>query len=40
VATFFALLAGAVFGIGLIVSGMANPRMVLDFLDLAGPWDP
>ena len=39
-ASFFALLAGAVFGIGLIVSGMANPRKVLDFLDLAGPWDP
>jgi uncharacterized protein len=35
-----ALLAGAVFGIGLIVSGMANPAKVLGFLDLAGPWDP
>lgn len=39
-ATFFALLAGAVFGIGLIVSGMANPAKVLGFLDLAGNWDP
>ena len=39
-ATLFALLAGAVFGIGLIVSGMANPAKVLGFLDLAGPWDP
>ena len=39
-ATFFALLAGAVFGIGLILSGMANPAKVLGFLDLAGPWDP
>lgn len=38
--TFFALLAGAVFGIGLIVSGMANPAKVLGFLDLAGNWDP
>ncbi len=37
---FFALLAGAVFGIGLIVSGMANPAKVLAFLDLAGNWDP
>lgn len=37
---FFALLAGLVFGIGLIVSGMANPAKVLAFLDLAGPWDP
>ena len=36
----FALLAGAVFGLGLIVSGMANPVKVLGFLDLAGPWDP
>ena len=39
-ASFFALLAGAVFGIGLIVSGMANPQKVIGFLDLAGPWDP
>ena len=35
-----ALLAGLVFGIGLIVSGMANPAKVLGFLDLAGAWDP
>ena len=34
------LLAGLVFGIGLIVSGMANPAKVLGFLDLAGHWDP
>ncbi len=33
-------LAGLVFGIGLIVSGMANPAKVLGFLDVAGPWDP
>lgn len=39
-ATFFALLAGLVFGVGLIVSGMANPEKVLGFLDLAGNWDP
>ncbi|MEJ7930818.1 YeeE/YedE family protein [Ramlibacter sp. AN1015] len=38
--TFFALLAGAVFGIGLIVSGMADPAKVLGFLDLFGRWDP
>jgi uncharacterized membrane protein YedE/YeeE len=38
--TFFALLAGAVFGIGLILSGMADPAKVLGFLDLAGTWDP
>ena len=35
-----ALLAGLVFGFGLIVSGMANPVKVLGFLDLAGAWDP
>jgi uncharacterized membrane protein YedE/YeeE len=34
------LLAGLVFGIGLIVSGMANPAKVLNFLDIAGSWDP
>ena len=32
--------AGLLFGIGLWLSGMANPRKVLDFLDLAGNWDP
>ncbi len=35
-----ALLAGLVFGLGLIVSGMANPAKVLGFLDLGGAWDP
>ncbi len=34
------LLAGLVFGLGLIISGMANPAKVLGFLDLAGAWDP
>ena len=32
--------AGFLFGIGLWLSGMANPRKVLDFLDVAGNWDP
>jgi uncharacterized membrane protein YedE/YeeE len=36
----FAFAAGLVFGIGLIVSQMANPAKVLGFLDLAGRWDP
>lgn len=35
-----ALLSGLVFGLGLIVSGMADPAKVLGFLDLAGVWDP
>jgi uncharacterized protein len=34
------LFAGLIFGVGLIVSGMANPAKVLGFLDLAGAWDP
>ena len=34
------LLAGVVFGLGLIVSGMVDPAKVLGFLDLAGRWDP
>jgi uncharacterized protein len=34
------LLAGLVFGLGLLVSGLADPGKVLAFLDLAGPWDP
>jgi hypothetical protein len=37
---FTSLLAGLVFGIGLMVSGMANPAKVLGFLDLFGRWDP
>src|SRR5438046_6117658 len=32
--------AGFVFGLGLLVAGMANPAKVLAFLDLAGAWDP
>ena len=35
-----ALIAGLIFGLGLIVSGMANPAKVIGFLDLAGRWDP
>ena len=37
---FFALVSGLIFGVGLIVAGMANPGKVLGFLDLAGLWDP
>ena len=32
--------AGVLFGLGLWLSGMANPRKVLDFLDITGNWDP
>ena len=34
-----AFIAGLVFGLGLIVSGMGDPAKVLGFLDLAGAWD-
>ena len=33
-------LIGVLFGIGLIISGMSNPQKILNFLDLAGNWDP
>ena len=33
------LAAGFVFGIGLWISGMANPKKVLGFLDITGDWD-
>ncbi|PVA09446.1 hypothetical protein DC366_13730 [Pelagivirga sediminicola] len=37
---FFGFLSGLVFGIGLILSGMADPAKVLNFLDVFGAWDP
>lgn len=33
-------LIGLVFGIGISISGMANPAKVINFFDLAGAWDP
>ena len=33
-------IAGLVFGLGLIVAGMANPAKILGFLNLRGAWDP
>src|SRR6476469_10211319 len=33
-------IAGLVFGLGLLISGMANPAKVQNFLDLAGTFDP
>jgi uncharacterized protein len=35
-----AALAGAVFAIGLVVSGMTVPAKITAFLDLGGEWDP
>ena len=37
---FSSLLAGLLFGLGLILSGMSNPAKVIGFLDLGGNWDP
>lgn len=37
IATF---ISGLLFSIGLIVSGLINPAKVLNFLDVAGNWDP
>ena len=33
-------LIGAIFGLGIAISGMANPAKVLNFFDVAGAWDP
>jgi uncharacterized membrane protein YedE/YeeE len=35
-----AFLAGAVFGLGLVVGRMSDPEVVLGFLDVAGDFDP
>lgn len=35
-----AAVCGLLFGLGLIVSGMAQPAKVLNFLDVFGRWDP
>lgn len=36
----FSLLAGLAFGVGLTISNMVDPKVVLAFLDVAGEWDP
>ena len=35
-----ALVAGLLFGAGLLLSGMADPSVVQGFLDVAGQWNP
>lgn len=35
-----AYIIGLIFGIGISISGMANPAKVLNFFDIAGNWDP
>lgn len=36
----FAALSGALFAVGLAISGMTRPAKVIGFLDLGGAWDP
>lgn len=36
---FITLLAGTLFGAGLLISGMMDPEKVIGFLDLFGDWD-
>lgn len=31
---------GALFGMGIVVSGMGNPAKVVNFFDVTGTWDP
>ena len=38
--TLAALLSGALFGLGLAVSGMTDPLRILGFLDVSGDFDP
>jgi uncharacterized membrane protein YedE/YeeE len=38
--TLTALLAGLLFGTGLVISGMTTPDNILAFLDVAGNWNP
>lgn len=33
-------LAGGLFGLGLLISGMTDPRKVVGWLDIFGDWDP
>ena len=37
---FCALVAGALFGVGLVLSGMTDPERVIGFLDVFGAFDP
>ncbi len=37
---FSALVAGIIFGMGLVLSQMVNPNKVIKFLDITGQWDP
>lgn len=34
-----ALVGGVIFAVGLVVSGMTDPKKVIGFLDIFGEWD-
>jgi len=34
------LIAGLIFGLGLVIGGMVDPAKVKNFLDVAGTFDP
>lgn len=36
----FIFAIGALFGMGIVVSGMGNPAKVVNFFDITGTWDP
>jgi len=38
--TLIALISGIIFGTGLTISQMVDPNKVINFLDVAGNWDP
>jgi len=37
---FSPFLIGLLFGLGLVISQMVNPEKIINFLDIAGNWDP
>lgn len=37
---FMAFVFGGMFAVGLILSGLANPAKIMNFLDIFGTWDP
>lgn len=39
-ATLMNFIAGLVFGLGLVLSGMIDPAKVTNFFDITGQWDP
>ena len=37
---FLVLMSGSIFGLGLTISSMTNPKKVIGFLDIFSNWDP